>query len=214
MARRRQRGGHDEAEVARDRCLADLQVLDALDEDEVLGALLGDGRLELGHARLQRIERAADLRSLYLLAPLDERFRIGVGGDLGCRGGAAGAVDVDDRVRARVHGGAVTLHHGRDAECGGRRLLRAHQGGTALLHVWAADDGGDARQIGCPRIRIDIGLPGQRIGHIERGRVHDLGGRRVHLRLSRGEEERRAGGDRDDEENQPQSPHDHLSVVA
>ena len=97
-----QRGGHHDAEVARGRRLADLQALGALDEEEVVGALLGGGRLERRPSAPQGGERAADLPHLGLLAPGDERGGIGVGGDLGRLGRAAGGVDVDDRVEQAV----------------------------------------------------------------------------------------------------------------
>ena len=174
---------------------------------------MGGGRLERGHLRLQRSERALDLAQLCLLAPGYERGGVGVGGDLGRSGRAAGGVDVDDRIESDGRVGGA-LHLGREVVPGARRRLPGHQTCGALLQDRAADGGGDTLQRVLLPIGVGGGLPGQRSGSIELRCVHDLGGRFVHLGLSRGNKERCAGGHHDDEDDEPRAPHEHVGVVA
>ncbi len=200
--------------------LEDLEVAQALLQDEVVGRLLG-GALVLGELGLDGLDRVGDL-GLHLLPPRgDEGGGVRVGRGRRQLGALALGDDRDDVVGVGV--GAGLGHLGGDGDGRARRRIvrstvkpsSASSSAVALADVAALDHGPDRLQLGGAVVDAVVArAAGERVGHVERLLVDEVGLRLVDLGLAGAEEVGGAGRDDHDEEDDPLAAPDDGEVVA
>ncbi len=206
---------HQHAEVARGGRLEDPEVLQALCEDEVVGALLGRSLIGL-ELRLGRVRwpagsawRSARVRQR------DERHRVGVGGrgrQPGARARGGDAHHVARRRRGRRPGVGDGLR--RDREAGDRDALVAQHSSGSPRHVRARQHAPYAGQLEVARGGVGVRLPGQRIGEVQLLLVDEVGAGLILFGLARREEVGRARGHSDHQQDDPLAAPEHGQVVA
>ena len=214
--RRRGHGGrHQHAVVAGGRAVADLQVLQALLEHQVVGRLVGGlrGTRRAAPGRRRRPWRSELL--LALLAPVDEGLGVGVGGLGGDLAATSLVAEMTTTLLPLVELLPVSdgLRAGAHRVVAGCDALLLQQLVGALLHVRAGDDVADGGHLAVQRVGVDVGLA-EGVGDVDVLLVDERRAGLVLLGLARREEVGGGGGDDDDEEDDPLAAPEHAEVVA